>query len=123
MDKPCGLRELCAIKAYCRSIQKILKDETLDSFIHTDSSMVQDAVSWRFLMMGECAELILRKYPRLAIKYPDLPLKGMRGMRRFLRNCYDTLDYPVLWTTAENELPVLIDTIDDVLREIRRNSD
>lgn len=112
-----GIKELGRIYHYARSIQGILEDETFDSFIHLDSSLVQNAVAWRFLMMGECAEGILRKYPKIGIKYPDLPFKAMRGMRRFLRNDYGGLDYPVLWTTAEDELPSLIGKLREILRE------
>lgn len=117
MDKRSGIKELATIKGYAKGILDLLDDETLDSFIHPESSEVQDAVAWRFFMMGDCAEFILRKYPKIDRKYPKLCLRSMRGMRGCLRNFHDGLDYPILWLTAKNELPDLIFSINEIIRD------
>ena len=53
---------------------------------------------------------------------PDIPWKGIIGMRNVLVHQYFGLDLGEIWDTAANDLPLLKTKIKELLDETNRNS-
>ncbi len=47
--------------------------------------------------------------------YPDVPWAQIVSTRNRLIHGYDFVDYDILWQTLEDDLPVLIRTLEQVL--------
>lgn len=54
----------------------------------------------------------------LKAKYSGLPWKQMRGLRNRIVHNYDDIDYTIVWNVLKNELPNLIDQIEEIIEEI-----
>jgi len=48
-------------------------------------------------------------------QYPDLPWLQMIGARNRLIHGYDNVDFDILWTIVENDLPGLIRQLESIL--------
>lgn len=52
--------------------------------------------------------------------YPDVPWKGMAGMRDKLMHEYFGIDLEILWSTAKEEVPVLKTSVQKILKDTER---
>ena len=69
----------------------------------------QDAVLRRFEIVGEAAS---RVSPETQALFPNLPFRGMRGMRNIIAHDYGEVDLDQVWTTVTTDLPGLISSLD-----------
>lgn len=53
--------------------------------------------------------------PEFVAAHPDLPWAQMRGMRNVLIHGYAEVDLEIVWDVLKNELPGLIEKLDQVL--------
>ncbi len=53
----------------------------------------------------------------LRAQHPSVPWKEIAGTRDHLSHGYDDVDYQVLWDAAQKDLPVLLATIEQMLKE------
>ena len=51
-------------------------------------------------------------------RYPSVPWKEIAGTRDPLSHGYDDVDYQVLWDAVQQDLPVLLATIAQMLQEL-----
>ena len=63
-------------------------------------------------------EAVKRLPTELLQCYPDLPWKLMAGMRDRLSHGYDEIRHDVLWNTVQQDMPVLLTTIEQMLNDI-----
>lgn len=49
-------------------------------------------------------------------KYPDVPWKGMTGMRDIIVHEYDEIDVEQVWNTIANDIPATIEKISTVIQ-------
>jgi uncharacterized protein with HEPN domain len=68
----------------------------------------QDAVLRRFEIIGEAAS---RLAPETQSVFPNLPFRGMRGMRNIIAHDYGEVDLDKIWETATADLDDLIETL------------
>jgi uncharacterized protein with HEPN domain len=68
----------------------------------------QNAVVMSLIVIGEAATKIMDRYPDFAVNHPDVPWRGMRGMRNRIAHGYFDIDFDVVWETAETALPALL---------------
>jgi uncharacterized protein with HEPN domain len=68
----------------------------------------QNAVVMSLIVTGEAATKVMDRYPDFAVRYPDVPWRGMRGMRNRIAHGYFDIDFAVVWETAETALPALL---------------
>jgi uncharacterized protein with HEPN domain len=61
--------------------------------------------------------------PSIRTQFPDVPWKGMAGIRDRLIHGYRTIDLDIVWTTVTVRLPSLPDQISRVIDELQRGSD
>lgn len=98
-------------------IEKIIKyskDLSYNDF--KENSLVIDAVTRNFEIIGEAAKYIPES---LKEKYPTLPLKEMVGMRNILIHDYLGVDYQSVWQTIEEDLPFAKNIIEKILFDFK----
>jgi len=100
-------------------IVNCLRNETLENFIGQKGIDAQDIVARRLTIIGEAAAALLRKYPEFCDQHPEIPLRQARGMRNALVHDYNRIAWQLVWKTANDELPELIDAITPLLYEKR----
>jgi uncharacterized protein with HEPN domain len=64
-------------------------------------------------MLGEAANRVPEE---IRMKYPDLPWLQMIAARNRLIHGYDSVDFDILWTIIQNDLPTLITRLKDILQ-------
>jgi uncharacterized protein with HEPN domain len=65
-------------------------------------------------IIGEAA---YRVPDSIQIKYPDLPWLQMIGARNRLIHGYDSVDFDILWTIVNHDLPSLIARLESILEQ------
>lgn len=58
--------------------------------------------------VGEAAARILRLFPDLAERHPELELNEARAMRNQLTHGYDGVDFELVWVTANRSVPSMV---------------
>lgn len=81
-------------------------DEDEDAFMFDD--LVQSAVLHQFMVIGEATK---RLSENLRNEHDHIPWRKMAGMRDRLIHGYDGVDFGIVWDTAVNEVPPLLEKI------------
>ncbi len=89
-------------------IAKLLEGMTKDDFLAEENVAVQDAVSYRVVVIGEAAASLLAKCPDFCQAHPEIPWKSAKAMRNFVVHEYMSVDLERLWETAVFSIPELI---------------
>jgi len=84
-----------------------------DDFLSDNKT--QDAVVRNFEIIGEAAKRISEKTRN---RVPEVPWKQFSGFRDVLIHQYDGIDPMEVWLVVENELPIINNTIDKLLKEM-----
>ena len=69
------LERLNDIYASAGLILERLQDQTQESFVSGANSQVQDAIAYRFAIIGEASFVLLKKYPDFCAQHSDIPLR------------------------------------------------
>ncbi len=48
------------------------------------------------------------------VKYPEIPWKGMAGMRDRIIHGYDNVDYQIIWEVVKNDIPAIEPLVEKV---------
>ena len=67
-------------------------------------------------------EAVKRLPTGLRARYPSVPWKEIAGTRDHLSHGYDDVDYQVLWDAVQNDVPVLLVTVEQMLKDLREGS-
>jgi uncharacterized protein with HEPN domain len=54
----------------------------------------------------------------LRSRYPSVPWKEIAGTRDRLSHGYDDVDHQVLWDAVQNDVPLLLVTVEQMLKEL-----
>jgi uncharacterized protein with HEPN domain len=54
----------------------------------------------------------------LRSQHPEVPWKEIAGTRDHLSHGYDDVDYQVLWDAVQKDVPVLLATIEQMLKDL-----
>lgn len=68
----------------------------------------QQAVIMNLIIIGEAATKIMDGYSSFAQEHPDIPWRGMRGMRNRIAHGYFDINLDVVWDTVKTALPELL---------------
>jgi uncharacterized protein with HEPN domain len=63
-------------------------------------------------------EAVKRLPVELREAYSDVPWKEIAGTRDHLSHGYDNLDYQVLWDAVQTDIPLLLETIEVILKNL-----
>ena len=77
--------------------------------------LAQDAIVRNIAVIGEAASRIHKIAPDFEAKHPELPWIEMRGMRNKLIHDYFDIDWPTVWDTVKEDLPLLLKQIQSLL--------
>jgi len=72
------------------------------------------AVAYEFITIGEAARAIPVDIPS---RYPNIPWAKMQRIRNILVHEYFRLDEEILWTAAQDDIPTLIESLEDILKQ------
>lgn len=78
-------------------------------------TLLQDGVIRNLEIVGEATKKLS---PELRARYPELPWKGMTGLRDVLIHNYLGVDLRMVWDVVANRLPELDRHISVILREV-----
>ena len=90
-----------------KSIRTYVAGLTAEEFKRNEEK--QDAVNRRFEIIGEAARR-LSEQTRAA--FPAIPWRLTTAMRNILIHDYDDMDLDVVWRTTQNDLPLLIASLE-----------
>lgn len=101
-----------------QAIERIRRyTENLDESAFLQNELVQDAVIRNLEVIGEASNNIEKHYPKIAAKYPDLPLAFAYQMRNAVAHGYFNVDYGIVWKTIHADLPALYRQVRSVSAE------
>ncbi len=92
----------------CGFIEGMNKEEFL-----TDKR-TQRAVVMSLVILGEAATKVMERFPDFADRHPELPWRGMRGLRNRITHGYFDLDLDIVWETVNTALPELLRQLSDL---------
>jgi len=70
----------------------------------------QQAVVISLVIIGEAAARIMDKHSEFIADHPEIPWRGMRGMRNRVAHGYFDVNLDVVWDTTQTALPDLADS-------------
>ena len=68
----------------------------------------QQAVVMSLVIVGEAAARIMDKHSEFIADHPEIPWRGMRGMRNRVAHGYFDVNLDVVWDTTQTALPDLL---------------
>jgi uncharacterized protein with HEPN domain len=87
--------------------------------LDTDQLLVR-GLSMSISIIGEAASRISDETQQ---KYPDVPWAQIRGMRNRLIHAYFETDLDILWGTATQAIPQLIEQLEKIIAEVDDESE
>jgi uncharacterized protein with HEPN domain len=78
----------------------------------------QQAVILNIVVIGEAATKLASEAPELVERNPDVPWKGMRGMRNRMAHGYFDVDLTIVWQTVQSSLPALAERLTAIRDEL-----
>ena len=79
----------------------------MDKVDFLNSQLVQDAVIRNFEIIGEASNNIEKRYPEFTAANPELPFSSAYQMRNAVAHGYFKVDFEIVWTTIDSDLPNL----------------
>ena len=72
----------------------------------------QQAVVISLVIIGEAAARIMDKHSEFIADHPEIPWRGMRGMRNRVAHGYFDVNLDVVWDTTQTALPDLLSRLE-----------
>jgi uncharacterized protein with HEPN domain len=114
MSKRDARATLRQIADHARHAQELCADKTLAELL----------ADWKSVLAFERAleilgEAVKRLPTELCEAYPAVPWRLVAGMRDRLSHGYDEIDYEILWNAVHEDLPNLLENVDQMIRELK----
>jgi uncharacterized protein with HEPN domain len=101
------------IQDAARRAQDICADKTFEGLL---ADWQATAALERFI---EIIGAAVKRLPTgLRDRYPAVPWKEIAGTRDHLSHGYDDVDYQVLWDAVQRDVPVLLATVEQILKDL-----
>lgn len=98
---------------YCKNVVKIVAGVELDSF--ADDILVYYATMKNVEIVGEAAYMLTKEFKE---SHPQIPWRQIEGMRHVLVHGYSQIAPAILWSTAKNSIPELLEQAEELLQNI-----
>ena len=111
MSKRDARATLRQIADHARHAQELCADKTLAELL----------ADWKSVLAFERAleilgEAVKRLPTELCEAYPAVPWRLVAGMRDRLSHGHDEIDYEILWNAVHEDLPNLLENVDQMIR-------
>ena len=90
-----------------RLVRSYVEGIEIDDFLR--DTQLQDSVIRRLEVVGEAAGRIT---PRFREQHATIPWREMIGMRNRMIHRYDDIDLEIVWNTARESIPMLLELIE-----------
>jgi uncharacterized protein with HEPN domain len=84
-------------------LKELIEGFTFDSFAADIRTRL--SVQHQLIVMGEATK---RLSPEFRAAHPEIPWRGIAGLRDVVVHNYDTIDLEIIWETATQKVPELI---------------
>ena len=101
---------LLDIVSSAQMIRSYIESVALDEFLR--DTKLQDSVIRRFEIIGEAAGRVSTQFRE---KHPEIPWSEMRGMRNRMIHHYDDVDLHIVWNTAQDNIPQLLELLEPLV--------
>ena len=101
------------ILEYANSALSFIENISYEEFISDKKSVF--ATIRALEVIGESSNRIANEIKE---QYPYLPWIEMRGLRNRIIHNYDDIDYAIVWNVLKNEIPQLINQINEIIDKI-----
>lgn len=106
------------IAEYAQRAQELCAGKSLDELVS----------DWRNVLAFErVLEVLGEATKRLPLelreRYPAVPWKLVAGMRDRVSHGYDAIDYQTLWDAVQLDLPLLVETVQAMLKEFEEQQE
>lgn len=101
-----NLAHILDIVIAINAVNEFVAGLTLDDFLTME--MVNSAVKWQFIIMGEATNRLSATF---IAEHPHIPWHQIRGMRNRLAHEYDSIDDKTLWDIIQNDLAPLLEQL------------
>ena len=101
------------IQDAARRLQMICASKTLEQLL---ADWQATAALERFIEI--VGEGVKRLPLDLRLRHPSVPWKEIAGTRDHLSHGYDDVDYQVLWDAVQKDVPALLVTVEQMLKEL-----
>jgi len=98
------------IREACEKILRYSQGLDLDQFVQDEKTF--DAVVRNLEIIGEATKHIP---PEMRARYPNVEWHKIAGLRDIVAHEYFGLDEDILWDVVQNRIPVLLDSIQQIL--------
>ena len=109
------------IKSHCDDIEGFVKRFGKDFDIFTSDKAYFNAVSMGILQIGELAGSLSEEYR--AKTSGKIPWSNIKGMRNIVAHDYGSVDEGLLWETAIEDIPVLLEFCNSELEQMNKTKD
>ena len=92
----------------CSFVEGLVKDDFLAD------KRTQQAVIMSLIIIGEAATKIMDGYAEFTQTHPEVPWRSMRNMRNRMAHGYFDINLDVVWETAQEWLPELLNQLPSV---------
>ncbi|MEO5802855.1 MAG: HepT-like ribonuclease domain-containing protein [Verrucomicrobiota bacterium] len=105
------------------TLQQIIDYANRAEELCREKSITEIRADWRLAfalerVMEVLGEAVRRLPPEIFNRYPSVNWKAILGMRNRVSHGYDSIDYEVLWNAARDQVPALILTAKEILRDL-----
>ena len=100
-----------------RDAAAFVLEETLEKQLqqYLENRLLRQAVERNFEIIGEALNRLRRADPETADRIGETP--RIVAFRNILAHGYDTIDHEIVWHLIRQDLPELLQTVEDLLKE------
>ncbi len=108
--------DISRIEHMIDACEKIMRFTDVSFTVYDSSDEKKAAVARYFEILGEAAS---RLSDELKAQHPEVPWRVATALRNALIHDYIKIEYPELWKTAKNDIPVMCPQLKAILQELR----
>lgn len=114
MQSP-DLQRISHIRDYCVEIEETIKRYGKSFDVFSLDIDYQKSVSFSILQIGELSGKLSEKFKEETAKF--VPWSAIRGMRNLFAHNYGSMSRDIIWKTANEDIPVLLDFCNKTLKD------